>query len=348
MSVEIRSFGQLPDGQPVQCYILKNNRGTSVSVLDFGATIQALCFAGRDLVLGYDTIEEYLQRGGHLGATIGRFANRIDGGRFMLDGQEICLDCNEAARGNHLHGGKGGFDRRLWSTAVVSDGDAPAVRMSLISEDGEEGYPGRMEVSVTFTLDTEDTLELAYHAVTDKKTVVNLTNHSYFNLGGYDSGTVDTTLLQIPAEEFTAVNDRLIPTGEYLPVEGTPLDLRRARPLGQVFASADPLVTGVDGLDHNFVLAHDRRPLSEAAVAYCPQTGIRLTCLTDLPGIQIYTTNSMGDVRGKAGVPFVKHGAFCLETQLFPDSVHHTNFPSAVLNPGEVFATSTQFKLQKD
>ena len=347
MAVSIHPFGVLPDGKQVDKIVLENKNGTAVSVLSFGATVQALLFCGKDVVLGFDTIEPYLSSTAYIGATVGRVCNRINNGRFTLNGKTYQLACNEADRGTHLHGGMVGFSHRLWEYTVVSE-DAPAVRFSLHSENGEEGYPGNLDIAVTMSLSEDDTLSLSYEAVGDQDTPVNFTNHAYFNLNGCDGGAVDNTFLRIAAEEFTPVDDRLIPTGAYQSVAGTPLDLRNDTLLGDVFASNDPTVAGIGGIDHNFVLAHDWRPLSEAIWAYSPLTGIRMACSTDLPGVQVYTANVTDEPSGKYGLCWGKHEGFCVETQLFPDSVNQPNFPTVILPAGKTFTTCTTYRFWRD
>ena len=217
---------------------------------------------------------------------------------------------------------------------------------SLISKDGEEGYPGRLVVALTITLTEDNTLKLLYSAVADKDTPVNLTNHTYFNLNGCDGADVSGTLLSILAEEFTPVNSRLIPTGEFSPVAGTPLDFRTPHPIGDVFDNNHPVVAATGGIDHNFVLAHGRRPLSKAVEAYSPLSHIRMICCTDLPGVQIYTANATDENRGKYGLAWKKHSGFCVETQYFPDSVNQSAFPSIILSAGESYHSCTTFHFE--
>ena len=225
MSITRAPFGALPDGRPVERITLEGRNGLSASILTYGATLQSLCFDGRDVVLGYDSLEDYRRCGGYQGATIGRYGNRIAGGRFALGGTTYDVGCNESGRG-HLHGGETGFDKYIWDAEILSDDGEPSVRFSLISADGDMGYPGRLTVSVTFTVRDENALELAYRAVSDKDTVLNLTNHAYFNLNGYDGGDILDNVLTIDADAITPVDGKLIPTGEFLAVEGTPFDFR--------------------------------------------------------------------------------------------------------------------------
>lgn len=346
MSVVIAPFGVMPDGRSVEKVTLTNAVGTSVSVLDYGVTVQSLLFVGKDVVLGFDKLENYFPSTAYIGATVGRVCNRIADGQFCLNGVNYQLACNESARGVHLHGGNVGFDKKIWDYTVVQQGDTPSVCFSLHSDDGEEGYPGALDVSVTFSLSADSTLSLCYEAKGDKDTPVNLTNHTYFNLNGCDGENVSSTQLCIAAEEFTPVNFRLIPTGEYHAVAGTALDFRVPHPMGDTFACDDPVVAAIGGIDHNFVLAHGRRPLSEALTAYSPLSGIRMTCCTDLPGVQVYTANATDEPAGKYGRTWGRYSGFCVETQYFPDSVNQPTFPSVILPAGETYSSCTTFHFE--
>lgn len=344
MSVSIRPFGKLADGRTVQRVTMKNRSGTALSILDLGATIQSLVYDGHDVVLGYDRIEGYENaNGSYIGATVGRYANRIADGAFTLDGKDYTLVCNEKSHNVHLHGGAVGFDRKLWLVDVVSASDEPSVRFSMISPNGQEGYPGTLSLSVTFSLGEDDAVTLHYQAKTDKPTVLNLTNHTYFNLGGCTGGDVLDTLLRLDASHFTPIDERMLPTGEIRPVAGTALDFTQAKPIRDGALADDPQVRIAGGVDHNFVIDGEAGTLREAAVAYCPKTDIRMTCLTDQPGVQVYTGNFLDEAEGKQGVRWQKHYGFCLETQHYPDSVHQPSFPSVVLRPGETFDSRTQY-----
>lgn len=347
MSVEVCNFGYLQDGQAVKKVTLKAVTGTAVSVLTYGATIQAIQYRNKDVALGYDTIDAYENNDGYLGATVGRVANRIADGRFTLNGEEIQLACNEEARGVHLHGGVCGFDKKIWDYTILREGLDPSVRFDLVSEDGEENYPGRLEVSVTFSLNTDNVLELAYSAKSDKDTPVNLTNHTYFNMNGYDGADVKNNQIKLLADEFTPVNEVLIPTGEIACVEGTPLDLRETVTIGDVVSADHPQIAAVGGIDHNFVLANEKREVTDVAWVYSPDTGMRLTCSTDLPGVQVYSGNFLDTPDGKEGKVFGKNQGICLETQYFPDSVNHANFPSVVLKAGEEYTSITRYRFDR-
>lgn len=347
MSVAISFFDHRSDGREIHKITLKNAAGTAVSFLDRGVTLQSFVFNGHDIVLGFDNMASYEQSSAYIGATVGRVCNRIADGRFTLNGKEYVLACNEADRHVHLHGGDVGFNQKVWDYTVVKENTDPTVEFSLHSTDGEEGYPGNLDVQVTVSLSEDNTLSFCYHAVSDQDTPVSLTNHAYYNLNGCDGEKVQNTYLQVAADEFTPVNNRLIPTGEYCPVENTPLDLRKFVRLEDVFSSTDPLVADIGGLDHNFVLSHGRRPLSDAAVAYSPATGIRLTCQTDLPGIQVYTAGCLEESSGKYGLSWGPYQGLCLETQFFPDSVNQPQFPSAILRAGQAFDSCTTYHVDQ-
>ncbi len=341
MGIQTEAFGSLADGRQVDRLILTGAGGLRVSVLTYGATLQAIEYGGRDVLLGYDRLEDYVEaRGSYQGATVGRYANRIKGGRFTLNGTAYVLACNDG--NNHLHGGRIGFDKKIWTAQVLNGGDAPAVKLSIVSEDMEEGYPGRLDVSVTMTVTADNVLQLAYEARGDKDTVINLTNHAYFNLNGWDGGDVRDTELTVFADRITEADGELIPTGRLLPVEGTPFDFRGGRAIGEALASDHPLIRSAGGVDHNFVLGTDRCR-RHAARAVSPRSGIALDCYTDLPGVQVYTANALDEAAGKGGVKLHKHQGFCLETQFFPDSPNQPAFPSTVLKAGEVFRSTTSY-----
>lgn len=314
----------------------------SAGILTYGATLQSLVFADKDVVLGFDKAEDYAANSSFQGATVGRYANRIAGGQFALSGQIYRLACNETGKG-HLHGGNSGFDRKIWDAQVIDGGNTPCVRLSYVSQDGEEGYPGRLRISVDFTLTKENALLVQYAACADAETVVNLTNHAYFNLNGWDGGDILDTELTIYADGITPVDELLIPTGEILPVGGTPFDFRNSKPIGlEIDADHEQLQKG-RGYDHNYVLGFtcDRRL---AARAVSPQSGICLECFTDQPGVQLYTANGLNERTGKGGLPLYKRQGFCLETQHFPDSPNHPQFPTTVLRAEETFRSATEYR----
>ena len=344
MSVRIEPFGTLPDGREVQRYTLERGDMTA-SLITYGATLQQLTYKGRDLILGYDTLEGYLKGQSFQGATIGRYGNRIGGGRFTLEGQEYALALNENGTG-HLHGGDRGFDKRLWHAADATEGVTPAVTFSRLSPDGEEGYPGNLAVSVTFSLEMYDTLRIEYRAKTDAPTVVNLTNHSYFDLDG--TGDVTGIILQVDSDLITPVDERLIPTGGWMEVTGTPFDFRQAKPIGQDIGADHPQLALGGGYDHNFLLnGHDFR---RVMTAVSPVSGVKLICRTDQPAAQVYTANMLDEPGGKGGRPLARRSALCFETQHCPDSPNKPGFPSTRLDPGEEYhtVTSYQFKTMEE
>lgn len=344
MAVTVSAFDTLNNGQTVHKVTLSNKVGTEVSLLTLGATLQAFRFKDTDIVLGFDKAEHYFNSGAYIGATVGRICNRTADGQFELNGTTYHLACNEPDRRVHLHGGMVGFDKKVWDYAILREDDMPSVAFSAISPDGEEGYPGNLQLQVTYTLTEENELILDYKAQSDKDTPLNLTNHAYFNLNGCDGDTVHNNLLQINAEEFTPVTERLVPTGEYTSVANTAIDFRTAKPIGDALNNEDDTMNYTGGVDHNFVLAHARPSGAiEAAYAYSPITGIELRCFTDLPGVQVYTGNFLDEPGGKYGLKWGKHQGFCLETQFFANSINQPNFPSIVLKAGDTFQSRTTY-----
>ena len=330
-----RPFGTLADGRAVTCWTITSHGGLSADILDYGATIRSIQVPDKngkltDVVLGYDTIEGYTGNRGYYGATIGRFGNRIGGGEFDLNGRHYVLARNNGA--NHLHGGNVGFDKQIWNAEEVSDG----VVFSRVSPDGEEGYPGTLNIRVKFSWQGNG-LEIRYQAVSDEDTVINLTNHSYFNLDGH--GDVQKQTLMIQADSFTINDEGCLPTGEIVSVEGTAMDFRTPKAIGRD-ADADELcVKYSKGYDANFIL----NGASPAAVAHSDESGITMTMTTDQPGVQLYTANGMAPRIGKAGQEYGHRAAFCLETQHYPDCVHHPDWPSCVLRSGERFESVTTY-----
>lgn len=344
MSLSVIPFGRLSDGREVTLYRMTNEAGFSVDISNFGATIVRILApdaAGRltDVVLGYDSPAEYEIAEGYLGATVGRFANRIAGGCFSLDGQTYSLAQNDGR--NHIHGGTVGYSHRIWQSTVINQGATPSVRMSLFSPDGDEGYPGNLSVSVTFSVTKDNALSIEYYAETDRKTIVNLTNHTYFNLGGYASGDVLGHKLTIDAGSYLRTDPELIPTGEIRDVTGTPFDFRREKVLGQDLTAptldVDIRIAG-GGYDHCFNFTDWQVAVTEPVErvrATDPVSGRRMTLLTTLPCVQLYTANFLNDPRHplKGGYPQQLRHGFCLETQTMPDSPHYPGFASAVLTP---------------
>jgi len=333
--VQITPFDLL-HGQDVPLITLSDGT-VSVELLPYGATIRAIRVPDRagnavDVCLGYETLAEYRQQDAYLGAIIGRCANRIGGARFAIDGREYRLTANEGE--NQLHGGPAGFHQKLWAYTC----DESSVTFSADSPDGEEGFPGNLHAEVTYTL-KDGTLTIDYQATTDADTVVNLTNHAYFNLGGQVGGTVTDHVLTLQASHYTPAGAGNIPTGEILPVDGTPLDLRSGAVLGERLN--DPFLRDTRGYDHNFALDGGE---AAAAELYCPRTGIALELRTTLEGVQIYTAGFLTERCGKAGAVYGPAHAVCLETQHFPDAANHANFPSPILRAGQKYHETTSYR----
>ena len=339
------SFGTTADGSNVDLYTLTNNRGMEVKVATLGATIVSLKAPDRqgqfaDVVLGWDTIEGYRANTPFLGVVVGRYGNRIAKGRFMLDGATYTLATNNGP--NHLHGGVKGFDKAIWTARLVERPDGPAIQLDYASKDGEEGYPGSLAASVVYTLTDENQLRIDYSATTDKKTVVNLTNHSYFNLAG--AGDVLRHEVTINADRFTPVDATLIPTGVLQPVAGTPFDFTKPTAIGARIDDPHEQIKFGGGYDHNFVLNRTGPGLSLAARVSEPVSGRILEVHTTEPGVQFYTGNFLdGSITGKGGQVYNRRTGFCLETQHFPDSPNQPSFPSTVLEPGQRYQTTTVF-----
>ncbi|HTU90893.1 MAG TPA: aldose epimerase family protein, partial [Gemmataceae bacterium] len=293
------------------------------------------------VVLGFDNLKDYVERNPHFGATVGRVANRIAKGKFTLNGKEYTLAVNNGP--NSLHGGLKGFDKKVWKAEPETLPDGAAVKLSYVSKDGEEGYPGNLTVTVVYTLTNENALRIDYTATTDKDTPVNLTNHSYFNLAGAKSGDILDHELTITADKYTPSDDTLIPTGEIKPIKDTPLDFSKPRRIGERIDQLKNYPGG--GYDHNFVLTSGGKDLSLAARVSEPKTGRIMEMYTTEPAVQLYTSNYLnGKLTGRGGVAYKKHAALCLEAQHFPDAVHHDNFPSIILKPGETYKQTTIYK----
>ena len=336
-------FGNMKDGTPVEELTLRDGT-VSCSIITYGGALRALTVPDRagkpvDVVLGLDTLEGYLNQNKCFGALVGRYANRIAGASFDLNGVRYSLSANHGP--NHLHGGTAGFQKKLWTVEDLSD---HSVTLSLHSPDGEEGYPGNLRVRVTYTL-RRGALEIAYFAQTDRDTLCNLTNHAYFNLSGHAGGPVTGQYIRLAAERYTPIAAGSIPTGELAPVAGTPMDFRTARPIGGRIDEPFEQLTMARGYDHNWVIDGWDGTLRPAAAAWSPDTGILMTVETTLPGVQFYSGNALnGCPAGKGGASYAGRGGFCLETQFFPDTPHHPNFPSAVLAAGAEYHSKTVYR----
>ncbi len=346
MDILKQPFGKLPDGTDVERYTLTNDNGMVVQIMTYGGIITALHVPDRngnvgDVVLGYDSLDGYLAKTPYFGCIVGRFANRIAGGRFVLDGVTYQLALNDGP--NHLHGGRVGFDKKVWRASAGRSEGAVSLALSYLSKDGEENYPGNLHVTVTYTLTHDNALRIGYLARTDKPTILNLTNHTYFNLAG--AGDILDHEIMINADRFTPVNEALIPTGELQAVEGTPLDFRQPTRIGARIEAAHEQITRAGGYDHNFVINGAVGELRLAAHVHEPASGRTLEVHTTEPGMQFYTGNFLdGTVVGKRGMVYGRRAGFCLETQHFPDSPNQPHFPSVVLRPGEGFRSATVFK----
>jgi len=335
--IEKTRFGALPDGRAADLYTLTNANGLVARITNYGTIITELHVPDRtgrhgDIVLGFDNLEQYLKGHPCFGCTVGRVANRIAQGKFTLDGKTYRLAINNGP--NHLHGGLQGFDKVLWQTETQPDG---ALLFRYASPDGEEGYPGRVEVAVAMALTDADELRIDYTATTDQATPVNLTNHSYFNLAG--AGSILDHELLIAADSFTPTDDVSIPTGQLQPVQGTPMDFTTPQPIGSRFSQ---LTNRPVGYDHNYVLNGGGQGRGLAARVFEARTGRVLEVRTTQPGVQLYTGNYLdGSLTGKGGVVYRQHSGFCLETQHFPDSVNQPRFPSVILRPGQTYRQTT-------
>ncbi len=348
-------FGTMPDGTEATLYTLTNASGASVSVTNYGGIVTSIRVPDRDgtladVTLGFDSVEGYTSEAyrnalPYFGAIIGRYGNRIANARFELDGETYPLAANNGA--NHLHGGEVGFDGVMWAAEPV-DG-ATALRLTRTSPDGEEGYPGTLDVTVTYTLTDDDRLVVDYEATTDAPTVVNLTNHTYFNLTGDPTNTILDHQLQIRADTFTPVDAGLIPTGEVRPVEGTPFDFRQLTVIGERIDADDEQIGFGPGYDHNWMLQRAGDGLVEAARVVEPTTGRVLVVETTEPALQFYAGNFLdGSITGKGGVAYARRTGFCLETQHAPDSPNQPAFPSTVLRPGETYRSQTVYAFRTE
>jgi aldose 1-epimerase len=335
-----RTFGNF-EGKPVTQYTLTNARGMQVSILDYGGTVTGIMVPDKngnfgDVVLGFDSFDGYVQKNEpYFGALVGRYANRISKAKFTLDGKTYSLAANNNA--NSLHGGNKGFDKVMWSAQKISDS---SLKLTYQSKDGEEGYPGTLNAEVTYTLGADNSLRIDYSATTDKPTPVNLTNHSYFNLSAGADSTILNHELQLNADKYTPVDDKLIPTGEILEVKNTPMDFSRPKAIGRDIDK----VKG--GFDHNWILNESGNALKTAATLYEPNSGRFMEVLTTEPGVQFYSGNFLdGTLKfTKKGHRYVQHGALCLETQHYPDSPNEPAFPNTILKPGDTYRQTTVYR----
>jgi aldose 1-epimerase len=344
-AVVVAPFGISKIGQPVELFTLTNKSGVLLRIINYGATLTEWWVPGKDgrpvdVLLGFASLEQWEQMGGkgHFGAIIGRYANRISEAKFTLDGKEYSLPANH---GRHcLHGGISGFDKRVWKAEPVSDNTSAGVKLSYVSKDMEEGFPGQLTTTVVYRLTDDNELKIDYEATTDKPTAINLTNHAYFNLAGAGNGTILDHIVQINADSYTAYAQDGIPTGDIKSVSGTPFDFRQPVEIGKRIDAAG-------GYDLNYVLPAQKGKLLRAAVVQCPLSGLQLEFDTTEPGVQFYAgINLKGDAHGIGGV-YAKHAGFCLEAQHYPNSVNEPRFPSTVLRPGEIYKQTTVYKISK-
>ena len=347
MSVNVKPFGTTPDGEEVQLYTLVNSNGVKAEIMTYGGILVSLDVPDKngklgDVVLGYDNLAGYIKETPYFGALVGRYGNRIDKGKFTLEGKEYTLAVNDGE--NHLHGGLKGFDKVVWKGEAVEGDDGVGVKLTYLSKDGEEGYPGNLNCTVVYTLTNDDEFKIKYSATTDKATVLNLTHHSYFNLTGCKRDILDHEMM-LNADKLTPVDEGLIPTGELQPVKGTVMDFTKATAIGARIDSSYEQIKFGGGYDHNWVLNKSSDGMTLAARVYEPTTGRVMEVFTTEPAIQFYSGNFLdGTIKGKGGKVYKHRYGFCLETQHFPDSPNKPEFPSVVLKPGQNYSHKTIYK----
>ena len=339
-----KEFGATKNGEKASCYVLKNSKGMEAVVSDFGASLLKLYVPDKDgktqdVVLGYETLEDYENGGDSLGATVGRVANRIGMAEFELNGKKYELTKNDNGK-NTLHGGIDFYNKRIWD---VKEEDDTHVVFALVSPDGDQGFPGEVKIEVSYTITEENELKIHYHAIPDQDTLLNMTNHSYFNMDGHDSGDVLSQKVWIDADQFTPSDATLIPTGEYRDVTGTPFDFRTEKTIGQDIHADDEQIKNGGGYDHNYVLKTDGK-FAKVASMTGAKSGIVMDVYTDMPGMQVYTANGTTIECGKNKSSYKPFCGACFETQFFPDSIHHENFKSCVLKANTKFTTVTEYR----
>lgn len=348
MSISKKHFGFMPDGEEVFLYELDNGKNLKAEILSYGGIIRSLFvknFAGEwiDVVFGRDSLEEYVNNSGFFGAFVGRYANRIEDGKFILNGKEYTLFANNGR--NSLHGGKKGFDKYVLKENNITDGENPSVEFSLFSPDGDEGYPGNLEVKLTYTATENNSLVLHYEAVSDKDTIINLTNHSYFNLNGAGNGTILNHEFETNCSFYTPNTKECMPNGEILSVKDTPFDFLSSKKMGEGINSDHPQIEMFGGFDHNLII--DGKGFRKAATLFGDQSQITMDVFTNKPAFQLYTANSADKSRVcKDGKYYQKHGALCIETQFYPNSTTYSHFPSPVLKKGEKYDYITEYKFR--
>jgi aldose 1-epimerase len=349
MKIVSKPFGTMPNGNEITLYTLSNKNGLKAEIINLGGIVVSLTVPDRDgkmadILLGYDNLSDYIKNPPFFGAIIGRHANRLEGASFTINGKEYKLNKNEG--NNQLHGGIKGFDKAVWDVRILPDGDNGSLELSHFSPDGDEEYPGNLEVRVIYSLTDDNALVIKYFAVSDKDTVVNLTNHAYFNLSGCSAGTILNHELKINADFYTPIDTASLPTGEVLSVKNTPFDFTNLRTVGEGLHNTDnEQIKNGSGYDHNFVLNVSGKKPEEAAEVYDPQSGRIMKVYTTKPGVQLYTGNFLNDAGiGKGGTKYVSRQALCLETQFFPNSMKHRHFPSPVLHAGQTYHHTTIYQ----
>ena len=347
-SMKTTVFGKLPDGREVRQYTLANRAGITANVINYGATITSLSVPDRngemaDVVMGYDSVQGYADGTSYFGAIVGRYGNRIGKGQFQLDGKNFQLTVNDGE--NHLHGGKTGFNKVLWDVKNASDSGDPSIQLQYVSPDGEEGYPGTVTLKVTYTLTDKNELRVDYEGTTDKPTILNPTQHSYFNLSGSFTNTILDHLLMIEAEGITPVDKGLIPTGQIASVANTPMDFRTPMAIGAHISDPNEQLVFGRGYDHNWILKGSAGSVRRAAELYESTSGRMMTVYTDQPGLQFYSGNFLdGLAKGKNGVAYQHRTGLCLETQAFPDTPNKPQFPPVTLRPGRTYRQTTIYQ----
>ncbi|WP_293747137.1 aldose epimerase family protein [uncultured Paraglaciecola sp.] len=345
------NFGKMPDGTIVEKFCLTNHQGSSVEILNLGGIIHRWLIPNKqnkhtDIVLGYDTVNDYLADDSFLGALIGRYANRINKGKFTLAGKKYQTDINLGD--NCLHGGSQGFNSKVWQCTVLSDADNPSIMLTLSSPDGDQGFPGEIKVKVIYTLTEQNRLKIEYLAAAEQTTLYNPTNHSYFNLSGHNSGSVEADQIQLLASHYTPTDERAIPTGEIAEVDNTPFDLRELTAISQPLASNHQQIAYGNGLDHNLCLdayAPQTKVAFYAGKAISQNSDVVLKVYTNMPGIQIFTANHFENKKGKDSVLYQAHQGVCFETQFYPDSPNQPHFPSATLEANKEFYSVTEYEI---
>ena len=346
--IEKSKFGKTADGAEIYQYTLSNSNNMTVKIINYGGIVRSILVPDKygnvgDVVLGFDSLSSYETKSPYFGALIGRYGNRIAKGKFTLDGKEYQLPTNDGP--NSLHGGFKGFDKRVWEAKEIMGADSVGLVLTYLSKDGEQGYPGNLKATVEYSLNNNNELRIDYHATTDKKTIVNLTHHSYFNLKDDGKSDIYSQLLKINADYYTPIDSTLIPTGEIAPVKNTPFDFTNFTPIGARIHDDNQQLKYAGGYDHNFVLRGNNGEMKMAAEVKDDSTGRTLEVWTDQPGLQFYSGNFLnGTLVGKYGIKYVHRSAFCLESQHYPDSPNEPKFPSTVLEPGQKYQTTTIYK----